>query len=196
MTQKAPQKTNMLAIVSLIMAFFIPLVGLVLAIIALNQIKKRHEGGKGLAIAGTILSAVFLVAEIIAVIALSVLFYFSFQRTVQSNEAQDNVTALHMQLEAFHEDNQYYPSLVQLNDPAWREINMPDLNPEVFSGEHTSATLASKPSQDTIAYRPATVSGEPCDNIMAACTQYTLLVNLTRDRTFEKQSLGTSTQLW
>lgn len=50
---KTPQKTNALAVIGLITAFFIPLAGLVVSIIGLSQIKKRKEKGKGLAIAGS-----------------------------------------------------------------------------------------------------------------------------------------------
>lgn len=51
-----PQKTNTLSIVGLISAFFIPLVGLILSIIGVSQASKRNEKGKGLAIAGIVIS--------------------------------------------------------------------------------------------------------------------------------------------
>lgn len=54
-------KTNTLAVLSLITAFFMNLVGLILGIIALGQIKKTGEGGKGLAIAGIIISSIGMV---------------------------------------------------------------------------------------------------------------------------------------
>jgi hypothetical protein len=44
--------------------------GLVCGIIALSQIKKTGEQGHGLALAGTILSGVFLALTIVGVIAL------------------------------------------------------------------------------------------------------------------------------
>ena len=44
--------TNGLAIASLICAFFIPIVGVILGHIALNQIKQTGQEGRGLAIAG------------------------------------------------------------------------------------------------------------------------------------------------
>lgn len=55
---KTPQKTNALAVIGLITAFFIPLAGLVVSIIGLSQIKKRKEKGKGLAIAGIVTSVI------------------------------------------------------------------------------------------------------------------------------------------
>ncbi|MDQ4503732.1 DUF4190 domain-containing protein [Sinomonas sp. ASV322] len=47
--------TNTLAIVSLIGAFFIPIVGVITGFIALGQIKRTGENGRGLAIAGIII---------------------------------------------------------------------------------------------------------------------------------------------
>lgn len=61
----ASSKTNVLAIVSLVSAFFISLVAIITGHIALNQIKKTGEQGRGLAIAGLILGYVGLVAGII-----------------------------------------------------------------------------------------------------------------------------------
>ena len=64
-------KTNTLAIVGLICAFLCSLIGLVLSIVALTQINKSQgmQKGKGLAIAGIIISALMIVASIIINIA-------------------------------------------------------------------------------------------------------------------------------
>ena len=59
------QKTNVLAIVSLVSAFFISLVAIITGHIALSQIKKTGEQGRGLAIAGLIIGYVGLVVGII-----------------------------------------------------------------------------------------------------------------------------------
>jgi Domain of unknown function (DUF4190) len=69
------QKTNPLAIGSLVASLvgFVPfcffgigsLIGIVLGIVALNQIKQKGEGGRGLAIAGIIVGGVSLLASLI-----------------------------------------------------------------------------------------------------------------------------------
>ncbi|HZC69387.1 MAG TPA: DUF4190 domain-containing protein [Jatrophihabitans sp.] len=57
--------TNGLAIASLILAFLCSLAGLICGIVALNQLAERpNEGGRGLAIAGIIVSAVSIVGSI------------------------------------------------------------------------------------------------------------------------------------
>jgi hypothetical protein len=59
--------TNGLAIASLVLAFFCSLAGLICGIIALNQIRDRPQNGRGLAIAGIIISCLSIVAGIAVV---------------------------------------------------------------------------------------------------------------------------------
>lgn len=70
------QKTNTLAIVSLVLAFVVSLGAVICGHIALNQIKKTGEQGRGLAIAGLVLGYIGLVAGLIWIIAV-----FSFFAT-------------------------------------------------------------------------------------------------------------------
>lgn len=58
-------KTNGLAIAAIILAFLFPLIGLILGIVALSQIKKNKEGGKGLAVASIVISVVIMVAGLL-----------------------------------------------------------------------------------------------------------------------------------
>jgi hypothetical protein len=73
-TQTAqPQKTNTLSIIAIVLTFLlftIPIVGLILGIVALVQLKKKNEGGKGLAIASIVISSIFIVLQIIFWIAI------------------------------------------------------------------------------------------------------------------------------
>jgi Domain of unknown function (DUF4190) len=71
----AGQKTNVLAIVSLVLAFVVSLGAVITGHIALSQIKKTGEAGHGLALAGVILGyiglavgAIFVVIWIIAAV--------------------------------------------------------------------------------------------------------------------------------
>ena len=69
---EANQKYNGLAIAGFICSFLVSLPGLILSIVGLNQIKKQGGKGKGLAIAGIIISAASMVIQVILVIALIV----------------------------------------------------------------------------------------------------------------------------
>lgn len=71
--QPQSQKTNLLAILSLVGAFVFSLAGLILGIIALKQIKQTGEQGRGLALAGIIISSISIVLVIIYVIVVVVI---------------------------------------------------------------------------------------------------------------------------
>lgn len=65
----APEpRTNVLAIVSLVLAFFVSIGAVICGHIALNQIKRTGENGRGLAIAGLVLGYLGILAGIFAVI--------------------------------------------------------------------------------------------------------------------------------
>jgi peptidyl-prolyl cis-trans isomerase B (cyclophilin B) len=49
------QRTNVMAILGLVFAFIFSPLGIVFSAIGLSQIKRRREGGKGLAISGLVL---------------------------------------------------------------------------------------------------------------------------------------------
>lgn len=61
-------RTNTMAIVSLVTSFFIALAGVIFGHIALSQIKKSGESGRGLAIAGLIIGYIGIAAWIIVLI--------------------------------------------------------------------------------------------------------------------------------
>jgi peptidyl-prolyl cis-trans isomerase B (cyclophilin B) len=56
---------NVLAIVGFILAFVFNIAGLVVSLIALSQVKKTGERGRGLALAGVIISIVSIIFGII-----------------------------------------------------------------------------------------------------------------------------------
>ena len=60
-----PQRTNTMAILGLVFAFVFSPLGVVFSAIGLKQVKERREGGRGLALAGLILSILFIVIGII-----------------------------------------------------------------------------------------------------------------------------------
>ena len=68
-TKKPQEKiTNSMAIAGFICSFFIQIVGLVLSIISLRQIKKNDDKGQELAIAGVVISSVFLFVKLLIAI--------------------------------------------------------------------------------------------------------------------------------
>lgn len=66
----ASDRYNVLSIVGFILAFVISIAGLVVSIIALSQIKKTGEKGRGLALAGIIISVLAIILTIVGYIVL------------------------------------------------------------------------------------------------------------------------------
>ncbi|WP_395640599.1 DUF4190 domain-containing protein [Pseudolysinimonas sp.] len=66
--------TNTLAIIALVLAFVISIGGIICGHIALNQIKRTGEGGRGLALAGLIIGYVFTGIGLLIVIGYIVFF--------------------------------------------------------------------------------------------------------------------------
>jgi multidrug efflux pump subunit AcrB len=75
--QGTGKRTNVLAIVGLILAIFFPIVGAIVGHVALGQIKKTGEEGRGLALAAVIvgwtLTGLAIVGIIVAFIPFLVL---------------------------------------------------------------------------------------------------------------------------
>ncbi len=76
-------KTNPLAIIGFILAFFLPLIGFILSLVGLIQINKKKENGKGLAIAGIVVSCVIAVLHLILTIAIIAAIVSSDNLTLQ-----------------------------------------------------------------------------------------------------------------
>ncbi|AKS34609.1 peptidylprolyl isomerase [Mycolicibacterium goodii] len=77
-----PPRTNSMAIASLVCAFLFAPAGIVFGHISLSQIKRRGEQGRGLAIAGLVLSYVFTVLTVVAVVV-SILLAMVAVQTVE-----------------------------------------------------------------------------------------------------------------
>ena len=77
-------KTSGLAVAALVMAFFVPPVGLVLAIVALVQLKKSRESGKGIATAALVVSS-SLILVFIMVWALFIGLLFSVDKAAKDS---------------------------------------------------------------------------------------------------------------
>jgi peptidyl-prolyl cis-trans isomerase B (cyclophilin B) len=78
-----PQQTNALAIVSLVCAFLFAPLGIIFGHISLSQIKKTGEEGRGLAVAGLVISYLITVLTVVVVV-LSVLFVARVARDLGS----------------------------------------------------------------------------------------------------------------
>lgn len=88
--QPGPQKTNTMAILGLVFAFVFSPLGVVFSAIGLKQVKERREGGRGLALAGLILSIAFILIGILIAVLAATVFAAAVDKAA---EAQDAVSA-------------------------------------------------------------------------------------------------------
>lgn len=71
------RRTNPFAIVAIIVVWFGSVLGLIFGYIALSQIKKTGDDGRGLALAAVIIGWIYLALGIIAVIFIGVVYGFA-----------------------------------------------------------------------------------------------------------------------
>lgn len=76
-------RTNTLAVVALILGILVPPGGIICGHIALSQIRRTHEQGHGMALAGTIVGYV-LTALILLIIAAYIIFFIAILSAVGS----------------------------------------------------------------------------------------------------------------
>jgi peptidyl-prolyl cis-trans isomerase B (cyclophilin B) len=76
-----PQPTNTLAIVSLVCAFVFAPAGILFGHISLSQIKRTGEEGRGIAIAGLVISYLLTVLAALAIVAMIVFMVMAVQMT-------------------------------------------------------------------------------------------------------------------
>lgn len=79
-------QTNTFAILGLIFAFFIPLFGLAFSIVGLNKSKELNGVGKGISIAGIIISSIPIILITAAIVL--VLLFVSYNETNNNYEEE------------------------------------------------------------------------------------------------------------
>ncbi|RFA22502.1 DUF4190 domain-containing protein [Subtercola boreus] len=82
--QKPGETWNILAIVSIVSAFFVSLVAIITGHIALSQIKRSGEKGRGLALAGTIIGYAGVFFSLVVGIILLVVFVSGANRAIEN----------------------------------------------------------------------------------------------------------------
>jgi hypothetical protein len=76
-----PIRTNTLSIVALVAAFMIPVAAIILGHVALAQIKRTHEQGRGLALTGIIVGYVYSAFFVIFFIVWLTFLIFAFTQS-------------------------------------------------------------------------------------------------------------------
>jgi len=123
--QQQSQQSDTLGIVSLIMAFFVPLIGFVLGLIGRSKAKKGGYSGT-LSVVGIILNAVFMVVGTLILVFVILASFQGAQEVGRDTVAVSNVNSAYQKLEEYHNENGSYPEQLVL-------ANFPGIDPLVIS---------------------------------------------------------------
>ena len=141
-----------------------------------------------------------IVIVVIGILAAIVISTFSGIQVKQRNtKRQNDIQVVQNQLEAFFSQNDYYPSLNDINSTTWRDKNMPNLNPSDMidpsaKDQNTSdAKFAALPGADLFSYQVTDNNGNSCETKDTNCLKYTLTATfegtVNGQKTYVKENL-------
>ncbi len=185
---------NVLSIIGFILAYVMPIVGLIVSIIGLVQLNRKKQKGRVLAILGIIISSLIMVISIIGLIILLALYSTVGNITSKDGKSitsdikrQDDISAIQFQLDSYYSINKFYPTYADMNDDAWLSANMPNLNIQSLTDPPSlNHKLAATPDKFSYSY---TVTPTGCSNTDVMCSAYSLSTYLDNGSTFDKTSL-------
>ncbi|MDB5166343.1 MAG: hypothetical protein JWM37_415 [Candidatus Saccharibacteria bacterium] len=142
----------------------------------------RQDGFTGI----ELLVVVLIIAILLAIVGVA------YKGVLARNRNQDrakSVNAIQKQLEAYYQTNSHYPSLRDLNDSSWLQVNMKSLDTALLQDPSGNRpTLVANPSTHNYAYQPLTTSGNGCEQDDTTCATYTLTATLEGGGTYVKQN--------
>jgi Tfp pilus assembly protein PilE len=151
---------------------------------------------------GFTLIELFILGVVVCVLAtLVATTYNGVQAKNRNVDRQASLAVVQEKLEAYYAQNSKYPTLVQLNNPAWRQANLENLSVSNVQdpqwNSHVAActingqpTFSYKPTAKCYSYQASTVDGAPCVAANTVCGQYTLTASLEGGEKYVKSSLN------
>ncbi|MYB39691.1 DUF4190 domain-containing protein [Candidatus Saccharibacteria bacterium] len=104
--QFRPEEGNTIAVVGFVLAFLVPLAGLICSIIGLSQSKRMGGRFHGLALAGVILSIVFTILSLLWVTVIVIIVVPAIQRNARNIQRQADVTSLQAEVNVWVANNE------------------------------------------------------------------------------------------
>jgi len=139
----------------------------------------------------TIVELIVVIVIIGILLALIISTRAGVQRSERDTERQRDIKELRLELEAYYEQNQRYPTLKDLNDDDWRATHLKGFESESLRDPlGDKLTLAAKSAPYVYAYTVTSAKGTACNDQKNPCTQYTLTATLENGETFVKDSLN------
>ncbi len=148
------------------------------------SLKRKQQGF-------TIVELLIVIVVIGILAALVITTFTGVQKKARDTERTTDIKAIHGQVEAYFAQNGNYPTLVHMNDPAWRSTNMKGLDGEALKDpKGTAQTLVGSTTAGSYVYAVGPVSCDDGASATNGCATYTLTATLEGGGTFAKSNLN------
>lgn len=142
----------------------------------------------------TIVEILVIILIIGILLTILILTYSGIQIRQRNTTRINDIKLIQANLETFYAQSGFYPTLAEMNSPAWTKSNLKAVDPSALqdpSAKSTAPRFADAPTPDEFAYQPTASSGSPCDNKTVACGKYVLTATLEGNAgTFVENSLN------
>jgi len=142
--------------------------------ISVQDLVKPKKNDQGF----TIIELLIVIVVIVVLSVLVVTTYGGIQEKNRNLTRQNNLEAVHQQIEIYFNKAGHYPSRSDMNNPTWLAKNMKSLNPTLLidpSNPNGSEKLVATPTAKSYAYDPTEIDGETsCEDHDTTCAKYTL----------------------
>lgn len=143
----------------------------------------------------TIVELLIVIVVIGILAALVITTFTGIQQKARDTERQTDIKALQGQVEAYYAQKGNYPTRTNVNDSAWRGINMKGLDSEALKDPKNSAatgSLAAAVSATGYSYNVLTTGDASCETDELTCAKYTLEADMEQSGTanFSKTNLN------
>lgn len=127
----------------------------------------------------TIIELLIVIVVLVILVVLIITTYGGIQEKNRNLTRQNNLEAIHQQIEIYFNQAGHYPSRADMNSAAWLAKHVPNLNPKLLidpSSPTKSEALVAIPTAKAYAYEPTQIDGvSSCENKDTTCAKYTLI---------------------
>ncbi|HVA11392.1 MAG TPA: prepilin-type N-terminal cleavage/methylation domain-containing protein [Candidatus Dormibacteraeota bacterium] len=134
--------------------------------------QKREEQGF------TVIELLIVIVVLIILSVLVITTYGGIQQKNRNLTRQNNLEAIHQQIEIYFNKQGHYPSRTDMNNSAWLAKNLKTLDPSLLidpSNPSRSGQFVATAGAKSYAYDPTQIDGlSSCENKDSTCAKYTL----------------------
>lgn len=127
----------------------------------------------------TIIELLIVIVVLVILVVLIITTYGGIQQKNRNLTRQNNLEAIHQQIEIYFNQAGHYPSRTDMNNSTWLTKNLKNLNPKLLidpSSSTKSEALVATATPKAYAYEPTQIDGmSSCENKDTTCAKYTLI---------------------